>query len=144
MFVVDTNILLYAANKKAPEHQICRSTLQKWRRQPSPWYLTWGIVYEFLRVVTHPRVFKSPWGLSHACGFIMALIASPTLGILQETERHLDVAAEIFESLPSLSGNILFDTHTAILMKENGIRRIYTRDTDFYRFPFIEVIDPVK
>jgi predicted nucleic acid-binding protein len=28
-------------------------------------------------------------------------------------------------------------------MREHGIRRICTRDTDFHRFPFLEVIDPV-
>jgi len=27
-------------------------------------------------------------------------------------------------------------------MREHGIRRIYTRDTDFHRFPFLEPIDP--
>jgi CubicO group peptidase (beta-lactamase class C family) len=31
---------------------------------------------------------------------------------------------------------------TAVLMREHGIRRIYTRDTDFHRFPFLEPIDP--
>jgi predicted nucleic acid-binding protein len=28
-------------------------------------------------------------------------------------------------------------------MKEHGLHRIYTRDTDFHRFPFIEVLDPL-
>jgi predicted nucleic acid-binding protein len=28
-------------------------------------------------------------------------------------------------------------------MREHGIRRLYTRDTDFHRFPFIEVLDPL-
>jgi hypothetical protein len=28
-------------------------------------------------------------------------------------------------------------------MREHGIRRIYTRDLDFQRFPFIEVLDPL-
>jgi predicted nucleic acid-binding protein len=27
-------------------------------------------------------------------------------------------------------------------MREHGIRRVYTRDTDFHRFPWVEVIDP--
>jgi hypothetical protein len=27
--------------------------------------------------------------------------------------------------------------------REHGIRRIYTRDTDFHRFPFLEPIDPL-
>lgn len=37
----------------------------------------------------------------------------------------------------------MHDAHTAILMREHGIRRIYTRDTAFHRFPFLEPIDPV-
>lgn len=28
-------------------------------------------------------------------------------------------------------------------MREHGLRRIYTRDADFHRFPFLEVVDPV-
>jgi predicted nucleic acid-binding protein len=28
-------------------------------------------------------------------------------------------------------------------MREHGIRRICTRDTDFHRFPFLEAIDPM-
>jgi hypothetical protein len=29
-----------------------------------------------------------------------------------------------------------------VLMRENGVRTIYTHDADFKRFPFIEVVDP--
>jgi predicted nucleic acid-binding protein len=29
-------------------------------------------------------------------------------------------------------------------MREHGIRRVCTRDTDFYRFPFLEVLDPLQ
>lgn len=32
--------------------------------------------------------------------------------------------------------------HTAVLMREHGIERIFTRDTDFHRFPFLETVDP--
>jgi predicted nucleic acid-binding protein len=28
-------------------------------------------------------------------------------------------------------------------MREHGVGRIYTRDTDFHRFPFLQPIDPV-
>jgi hypothetical protein len=28
-------------------------------------------------------------------------------------------------------------------MREHGIRRIITRDTDFHRFPFLEPVDPL-
>ena len=36
------------------------------------WHITWGIAYEFLRVVTHPRVFPSPWTVGEAWAFILA------------------------------------------------------------------------
>ncbi len=73
MFVVDTNVLLYAADRNAREHEKCRRLIQRWRKQSSPWYLTWSIVYEFLRAATHPRVFRNPFSLDDAWSFIEAV-----------------------------------------------------------------------
>jgi predicted nucleic acid-binding protein len=28
-------------------------------------------------------------------------------------------------------------------MREHGVRRTYTRDTDFHRFPVLEPVDPL-
>ena len=53
-------------------------------------------------------------------------------------------AEEVFAELPDLHANIVHDAATAILMREHGIRQIVTRDTDFHRFPFLEVVDPVR
>jgi toxin-antitoxin system PIN domain toxin len=144
VYVVDTNVLVYAADANSPEHGACRELLLKLRRESPPWYLTWGICYEFLRVATHPNVFRRPLSLETAAGFIDSLTASPSLGFLLETDRHRSVAREVFEDVPGICGNLLFDAHTAILMKENGVRRIFTRDADFHRFPFLQVIDPLK
>lgn len=142
MFVVDTNILIYAADEDSPFHKPCREKLEEWRRQSSVWYVTWGILYEFMRVITHSRVFRKPWFITDAWTFVNALLASPSLDILIPGERHLDVAAEVIKDLPFLRGNLLYDAKTAILMQEHGIKRIYTRDTDFHRFPFLEPVDP--
>ncbi len=144
MFVVDTNILVYAADEDSPAHAQCRQGLESWRNQRSAWFVTWSILYEFLRVTTHSRVLKSPWTASQAWQFVDAIITAPALGVLVETDRHAAVAQEVLNGVPQLHGNLLHDTHTAILMKEHGIRQIYTRDMDFHRFPFLEVIDPLK
>ena len=45
--------------------------------------------------------------------------------------------------MTDLKGNIVHDAHTAILMREHGIREICTRDTDFHRFSFLTVTDPL-
>jgi len=79
-----------------------------------------------------------------AWGSVTALLASPSLSVLLPTQRHADVANEVFAELPHLAGNITHEAHTAVLMREHGIRQICTRDTDFHRFPFLEVVDPLR
>ncbi|MBV9628352.1 MAG: PIN domain-containing protein [Xanthobacteraceae bacterium] len=143
MIAVDTNILVYAADADSQFHQPCREWLQRQRARPDAWYTTWPVLYEFLRVTTHPRVMRQPWSISVAWEFVMALLASPGLGVLVPTQRHADVVSEVISELRDLSGNVLHDAHTAILMREHGIARICTRDTDFNRFRFVEVIDPL-
>lgn len=143
MFVVDTNVLVYAADADSQPHAQCRSLLDSWRAGAGAWYTTWPILYELLRVVTHPRVLRNPWSGSEAWGFVEALLASPGLGLLVQTDRHPAVARQVLDSVPPLAGNLMHDLHTAVLMREHGIRRIYTRDTDFHRFPFLEPLDPL-
>jgi hypothetical protein len=143
MFVVDTNVLVYAADESAPEHARCRALVERWRRRNGAWYLTWGICYEFLRVVTHPRVLRQPWTMDQAVRFLEALQASPGLDLLVPTDRHARVLADVVTEVPGLAGNIVQDAKTAVLMREHGIRRICTRDTDFHRFPFLEPVDPL-
>ena len=144
MLVVDTNVLVYAANVGSRFHPACSAWLQAQRRRPDAWYTTWPILYEFLRVTTHPRVMRRPWTVAAAWQFITALLASPGLSMLVQTQRHAEVAATVLSELPHVAGNLIHDTHTAILMREHGVARICTRDADFSRFPFLEVIDPVR
>ena len=59
-------------------------------------------------------------------------------------ERHADVAGQVILELPHVAGNLLHNAHTAILVREHGIRRICIRDTDVNQFTFLEVIDPLR
>lgn len=47
----------------------------------------------------------------------------------------------MFTEVRDVRGNRVHDAHTAILIREHGIREIYTRDTDFHRFSFLRVVD---
>ena len=143
MVVVDTNVLVYAADADSPFHTTARSWLERQRRRPEAWYTTWPVLYEFLRVTSHPRVMRQPWSVQQSWEFVSSLLDSPGLDVLVSTSRCREVAGQVLAELPQLAGNILHDSHTAILMREHGIRQICTRDTDFHRFPFLEVIDPL-
>ena len=144
MVVVDTNILLYAADHSSPFHDRCRDWLEKRRASPAAWYVTWPIVYEFMRVSTHPRIPRLRLKAASAWEFLSALLASPGLGILTPTERHAEIVAELLADMPHLAGNIYHDVHTVVLMREHGIRQICTRDADFHQFSFLDVIDPLR
>jgi hypothetical protein len=144
MFVVDTNILLYAADADSEFHSPCRNLIEQARGQAAPWFLTWGICYEFLRVSTHPKVYRHPWNSEAAWPFLETLLACPGLSVLTETRRHAAVLRQCLDEMPETRGNLIHDLHTATLMREHGIARIVTRDTDFHRFGFLEVVDPLR
>ena len=90
-------------------------------------YLTWGFAYEFLRVVTHARVLRQQWTMAASVRFLSALQQSPSLGMLVPTDCHAHVLSGVVAEVPELSGNIVHDTQTAVLMREHGIRSICTR-----------------
>jgi len=143
MFVVDTNLLLYAVNPDSNEHQVALAEVERYREGAQLWFLTWGIVYEFLRVSTHRAVFDRPLSLERAWSWIEALRAGHGFRILSETERHADVVRELSARHPRLAGNPVHDLHTAALMLEHGIAEIRTADTDFHQFPFLRVLNPL-
>ena len=85
MFVFDTKVFLYAAEADSEFHVPCRELIERARRRAAPWFLTWGICYEFMRVATHPRVsvYSNPW--TSQAAFIEKLLACPGLSVLTAT-----------------------------------------------------------
>ena len=142
--VIDTNILLYAANQDCREHRAARVFLEMAHSQPGQWYLSEGICYEFLRVATHHRVFPSPLTSASALEFLDALLGTPNFSVLSAGPRHWATLQTLLKGLHAPAGNLFFDIRTATLMLEHGVRLIYTADTDFLQFSELEVINPLK
>lgn len=144
MFVVDTNVLVHAADAGSPWHGPCAAALERWRREPGAWFITWSIAYEFVRVATHRAAMSRRWTARDAWRFVETLAMSPGFRVLVATQEHAGIAAAVLEEVPGVEGNFVHDVHIAVLMREHGIRRIYTRDLGFHRFPFVEPVDPVR
>jgi uncharacterized protein len=141
--LIDTNILLYAANEDAEEHRAAVTFLRAAADSGSRWFLAEGIVYEFLRVATHSRVFPRPLSWLEALEFLHPFFAHPDITILSAAENHWRLLSDL-STLVRPAGNLFFDVRTVVLMREHGIRRIFTADTDFLQFPDIEVINPLR
>ena len=142
--VLDTNILVYAADQNSEFFAPSRRFLNRRLSTFAPTFLTWGICYEFLRLTTHRGPFPGRLSAADAFSFLSTLMSHPGFSILNATDRHADVLTQTLIELPELSGNVMHDVHTAVLMRENGIREICTLDADFFRFPFLTVVDPLR
>ena len=143
MIVFDTNVLVYAANRDSEFYDVCHNSLLEARDDPAPAYLTWNVCYEFLRVLTDLRAHQGPRTPEDAWNFLTGLLDSPGFSLLTPTSRHASVLERTLAELPNIRGLRMHDLHTAVLMREHGISRICTRDRDFRRFPFLEVVDPL-
>ncbi len=106
-----------------------------------PWAIPWPCIYEFLRIVTHPRVYHPPVPLSVALHDLRSILDSPTLLLLHETPNHPDVMMRVLEE-SGVTGNLVHDAHIAALCLEHGISELITGDRDFARFAALAVVNP--
>jgi uncharacterized protein len=142
--IIDTNILLYAANRDAEEHSKAIGFLCETANSRGPWFLTEGILYEFFRVSTHARVFERPLTWNEASRFIKPFLASHRFDILAAGQDHWTILEKILGELMHPAGNLFFDIRTVALMREHGVRDIYTADPDFLQFKDIRTVNPLK
>jgi hypothetical protein len=138
---VDTNILVYAEIISSAHHDRALGLLTELAGDPRPWAIPWPCIYEFLRVVTHPRVFHPPVPMERALSDLGQILGSPSLRLLSETPRHAEIMGRVLVG-GNVSGNLTHDAHIAALCLEHGVSELLTGDRDFRRFPELSVVDP--
>ncbi|MFQ5599712.1 MAG: TA system VapC family ribonuclease toxin [Candidatus Krumholzibacteriia bacterium] len=141
MRAVDTNVLVFSEIRSSPHHEVARRVLAELSEGTLPWAIPWPCVYEFLRVVTHPRVYHPPVPLGFALKDLQRILSSPTLVLLGETAAHAEVMTKVLDE-SGVSGNLVHDAHIAVLCLEHGVTELVTGDRDFSRFPDLAVTNP--
>lgn len=134
MIAVDTNILVYAHREELPQHAVARARLTALAEGDAPWAIPVFCLGEFLRVVTHPRLFDPPHTIEEGCGALDRILESPSLRILNPAERFWAMLAEAVREADA-TGNLVFDAQLAALCREHGVSALLTEDRDFDRFP---------
>jgi len=142
---IDTNLFVYATYPAFPEHTQAKDFLKNCLEGSDLWFLSWSVVYEYLRVVTHTSLFtKGALTLDKAIENVLNFSSARNVEILSETAEHPKTLMSLAKETRNLSGNLIHDAHHVILMKEHDIKKIYTTDTDLHRFSEIEVVNPLK
>ena len=140
-YSVDANVLLYASDRSSPRHERARSFLEARPKDPDLFCLAWPTIFAFVRISTHPRVFAAPLAPAEALANVTALLALPRVRLLTEADGFLDVYKEATAGFP-VRGNLVSDAHVASLLRQHGVRTLYTADADFRKFAFLDVRDP--
>ena len=141
MIAVDTNILVYARRREMPNHAAARALLEKLSTGTAPWALPWPCLYEYIKVITNPRLFRTPDTLADALADVESLAESPSVVLLGHGPahiKHLRRAAE--DGLPI--GGQIHDAHIVALALEHGVTELLSSDRDFRRFRLLSVRDP--
>ena len=133
MIALDTNILVHAHRRGTQHHQQALELLKELSEGASPYALFWPSLYEFLRVVTHARVFDPPSMIGDALEAISDFLAPQVVRVLSETERHTTLLERVLKESRA-SGNLVHDAHLVALAVEHGVHEILTLDGDFSRF----------
>jgi toxin-antitoxin system PIN domain toxin len=140
---VDTNVLVAAHRQDAPFHAAARATLAELASGPSPWAIPWPCVHEFLAIVTHPRIFRTPSPLAAACDQVDAWLECPILGLLSEDrEAHWPSLKPLLIS-GRIAGPRVHDARVAALCVAHGVSVLLSADRDFSRFPSLELRNPL-
>jgi len=140
---LDVNILLYASDLSSPCHAVARAFVEKCVREPELIYLGWPTIMSYLRMATHPAVFRHPLSHAEAMGNVEGLLGLPHVRALSEEDGFLDIYRDVTSRTPT-RGNMVPDAHLAALLRQHGIRRLATHDRDFRKFDFLDVFDPIE
>lgn len=142
MIAVDTNILVYAHRADSPFHAAAHACIGSLAEGAASWAIPWPCLYEFLAIVTHPRIYSPPTPVPKALDQVEAWLESPTLRLLTEAEGHWDVLRDLI-ARARVAGPKVHDARIAALCREHGVRELWSADRDFSRFPEIRAVNPL-
>lgn len=138
---VDTNILVYASNADAGEHDRARHLVEHLSVGPAIVVLLWPTILGYLRIATHPAIFPTPLSHDAAAGNIEALLGRAHVRVLGEGDGFWTTYRSVADAVKP-RGNLVPDAHLVALMRRHGVATIWSRDRDFRKFDGITVKDP--
>lgn len=140
-YSIDVNVLLYASNADGPEHEQALAFMAECAEGPEPMCLAWLTLTSYLRMATHPRIFARPLSPEEALSNVESLLRLPHARAIGEADGFLGVYRDTTTGVPT-RGNLVPDAHLAAVLRQHGVRRLWSRDRDFLKFAFLDVRDP--
>jgi predicted nucleic acid-binding protein len=138
VIVVDTNVLVYAADTTSPRFEVCRRVVDYALDGKFDGVLLAQVLLEFYATITSERS-QQPLPPEDAWELIEALQAGmPVLGPRAES---LAVLARLVRDV-RVSGQRIFDVYLAAQMRSHGVTEICTDNVKHFKFAGIGPVRP--
>ena len=140
---LDTNVLVYAHVAALPEHGVVREYLAaQLARRDVTLVVTPSVLHEFVHVITDPRRFEPPVGMSEALALARLYLGRANVECVATDAEALAEALTLVER-HRLGRKRLADTLIAATLLRHGVRQLVTCNPgDFEVFSALQLVDP--
>jgi toxin-antitoxin system PIN domain toxin len=142
MVLIDVNVLVYAHRRDSLNHIACRRWLEGCMNSEEAYGMSDLVLSAFLRIVTHPRIFRSPSRLEDALRFADEVRRQANCVPITPGARHWEIFTRLCREA-GVKGNLVPDAYLAALAIESGSEWIST-DRDYTRFPGLRCRHPLN
>lgn len=142
MRLIDVNVLVYVHREDAPEHASHLRWWQECSRADQAFGVADLVLAGFLRVVTHPGIFRPPSPLEAALRFVGEVKACRNYIEVAPGPRHWEIFLRLCR-VANARGNLVPDAYLAALAIESGSEWI-TTDRGYSRFPGLRWRHPLE
>ena len=142
MVLIDVNVLVYAHRRDSLNHFAYRRWLEECISSDQAYGVSDFVLSAFLRIVTHPRIFKLPSTLGDALRFASEVRSPASCLAVTPGPRHWEIFTRLCREA-GVKGNLVPDAYLAALAIETGSEWI-TTDRDYSRFPGLRWRHPLK
>jgi uncharacterized protein len=140
VILCDVNVLVYAHRSDSARHEAARDLIEG--ELASGRAFGWAPLAAsgFIRIVTHPGIFRVPSDMKTARAFIDGISSRANAVRIEPGPRHWELFLDLCES-SGCKGNLAPDAYLAALAIESGCAWA-TFDADFRRFGELSIVTP--
>lgn len=132
MIIPDANLILYAYDTESSFQDDAARWWSSLLSGSEPVGLCSVVVFAFLRLSTHGRVYTTPLTTAEATERITSWLERPNVRLLVAGPDHVESVCALLAQAGT-AGNLVTDAQIAALALEYGAT-VHTADTDFARF----------
>jgi toxin-antitoxin system PIN domain toxin len=141
VILVDANLLVYAANLAAPEHDAARDWLDGRLSGTTRVGFPWPSLLAFVRLVSNPGILRHPVSPADAWQQVSEWLACDVAWIPLPTSRHPEILGPLLRAR-FMTSRLVPDAHLAALAMEHGLT-VCSTDGDFAKFPDLKWVNPL-